>query len=186
MFSTLLTTALFASLAIQHALALTIDTPELTQCKDVKLNWEESKGPYNLIVVHGDDPCGDPIVDLGDHDGTSMTWKVNIPAGEQVQLSLMDANEEEGWSGIVTIKESDDKSCLPADEQKDDAPTPSTLVVTPTTVVPAATSNVPSAVGAAGNAGANPLNSNGAINLHHANTPVMVLTAIAAVISFSL
>ena len=40
-------------------------------------------------------------VDLGDHDGTSFTWKANVAAGEKIQLSLEDGTGEEAWSGIV-------------------------------------------------------------------------------------
>jgi len=191
MFSTLFSIALFVSLAIQGLTALTIDTPALTQCKDAKLTWSSSKGPYNLIVVHSTDPCGDPIVDLGDHDGTSLTWKVNITSGTKVQLSLEDATGEEAWSGIITVGKSDDDSCLSDDPKKpepDSAPGPgTTLVVTPTTIVPASgptTSSTPSAVGAAGNAGANPLSS-GAANVRQASTPVLVLGALAAVLAVS-
>jgi hypothetical protein len=187
MFSTLFSIALFVTFAIQGLTALSIDTPALTQCKDVKLNWDSTKGPYNLIVVHADDPCGDPIVDLGDHDGTSLTWKVNIPAGTKVQLSLEDATGEEGWSGKITVAKSNDDSCLSDDTKNpdDSKPTPgTTLVVTPTTTVPGSvpTSAAPSAVGAAGNA-AFP---NGAVTVRQASTPVMVLGALAAVLAVSL
>lgn len=42
-------------------------------------------------------------VDLGDHSGTSMTWpNITVPAGTKVLLSLLDANEEEAWSGTVS------------------------------------------------------------------------------------
>ena len=40
-------------------------------------------------------------VDLGDHNGTSITWNVGLSAGTQVILSLVDANEDEAWSGTV-------------------------------------------------------------------------------------
>ena len=39
--------------------------------------------------------------DLGDHNGTSVTYKVAIPSGTQVQLSLEDAAGDEAWSGTV-------------------------------------------------------------------------------------
>lgn len=44
-------------------------------------------------------------VDLGDHDGLSMTWyNVTVPAGTQVMLSLLDSSDEEGWTGAVSYK----------------------------------------------------------------------------------
>jgi hypothetical protein len=42
-------------------------------------------------------------VDLGDHSGLSMTWKVNLPAGSNVVFSLLDSAEEEAWSGSVSL-----------------------------------------------------------------------------------
>lgn len=69
--------------------------------------------------------------DLGDHNGTSMTWKVTQPAGSKLVFSLEDAKGEEAWSGeasftflyistlyIITytrqvvVQKSDDTSCL--------------------------------------------------------------------------
>ena len=43
-------------------------------------------------------------IDLGDHNGTSMTWSaVNLAAGTQVLLSLEDADGDEAWSGNVCV-----------------------------------------------------------------------------------
>ena len=32
-----------------------------------------------------------------------MTWKANLAAGTQLQLSLEDANGDEAWSGTVSV-----------------------------------------------------------------------------------
>ncbi len=42
-------------------------------------------------------------VDLGDHDGTTMTYSVALPAGQKVLLSLQDANGDEAWSQEVRL-----------------------------------------------------------------------------------
>ena len=109
MYSTLVTLALLAAPALAQ---LSISTPKLTQCKDVEITWSNGKGPYNLIVVKEEDPCGDALADLGDHDGTKLNYKVALAAGQKVQLSLEDSTGEEAWSGIITVEGSDDKSCL--------------------------------------------------------------------------
>jgi len=186
MFPTLFTTALFAALAIQGALAFTIDTPAFTQCQDTQITWGATKGPYNLIIVPAADPCGNALADLGDHDGTSMTYKVAIPAGTQVQLSLQDAAGDEAWSGTITVAKSADSSCLKKGTSTGSSTTSSgsTLIVTPTLTVSQPSTNA-SPVGAAGNAGANPF-SNDAITLRQASTPIMVLAAVAAVFATSL
>jgi hypothetical protein len=197
MFSTLFTIALLAAPALAD---FAVNTPTLTQCKDAKISWEGTKGPYNIIVVHAETPCGDALEDLGDHTETFVTWKAAIPAGTKVQLSVEDADGDEAWSGTITVANSDDTSCIPANlvkpDTKPDSSKPgsgSTVVVTPTTTVqanvPGTTDadTVPSAVGAAGAAGANPLGlGNGAPNMRQASMPVMVLGALAAILAFSL
>ncbi|KAF8071829.1 hypothetical protein FPV67DRAFT_1482864 [Lyophyllum atratum] len=197
MFSTLFTIALLAAPALAE---FAVSTPTLTQCKDAKITWEATKGPYNIIAVPAEDPCSDTLADLGDHQGTSMTWKVALPAAMKVQLSVEDANGDEAWSGIITVEKSDDVSCIPAalvkPVTKPDSLAPSksgsTVVVTPTTTVQA---NVPGTTGATGAnppaavgaAGANPLGlGNGALNMRQASTPLMVLGALGAILAFSL
>ncbi|KAJ3869020.1 hypothetical protein EV359DRAFT_77094 [Lentinula novae-zelandiae] len=116
MFTTLVTVTLFAAAAINGAAAqLTIQTPSMTTCEPVDLTWSSTTGPYNLIMVSPDDPCGDALVDLGDQDGTSVSWTPNVAPGTQLELSLVDANDEEAWSGTITVAQGSDTSCVPAD-----------------------------------------------------------------------
>lgn len=197
MFSTLLKLAFLAAPALAD---FAISQPKFTQCKSADISWEKTNGPYNLIIVNATNPCGDSVADLGDHDGTKISWKVALPAGFQVQLSLEDKNGDEAWSGTIEVEDSDDTSCIPA-SLKVAIPNgngnpasvppagsvpPPTVVVTPTFTVGVGASSTPgagpSAVGAA-NAGVDPLGlDNGAPSLRQASTPIMVLGAIAAVV----
>ncbi|ETW83170.1 hypothetical protein HETIRDRAFT_417157 [Heterobasidion irregulare TC 32-1] len=113
MFSTLVSATLVSVLAIQGArAAFTIDTPVLTQCQDTHITWSQSQAPYNLLIVPSADPCGDSLADLGDHNGLSMTWKVNLAAGTKVMLSLEDGSSDEAWSADIVVQPSNDTSCL--------------------------------------------------------------------------
>lgn len=116
MFATLFSVALFAAIATQGARAqFTVDTPSLTQCEPAVITWSSTPNPpYNLLVVSSDDPCGDPIVDLGDFYGLTTNWTVNATSGSNVMFSLMDADGDEAWSGSMAIGGSDDSSCLTA------------------------------------------------------------------------
>jgi len=192
MFTTLLTTALLVASATQSVFAgFAINSPALTQCKDATISWEPTKGPYNLIIVKAEDPCGDVLADLGDHTDTSIDYKAALPAGSTVQLSVEDANGDEAWSGTITVAKSDDTSCIPAD-LKDSAPqtesnSGSTLTIKPTTTVeqtPEVTGPAPSAVGAAGS---NPLvgNSNGALTNRHTSNLALMLGALVTIFAFS-
>ncbi|KAL0954514.1 hypothetical protein HGRIS_003481 [Hohenbuehelia grisea] len=202
MFATLITAATLASVAVSGVLAdFAVSQPEFTQCQEAKFSWEGAKPPYSIFIVTPDDFCGEPIVDIGDHDKTVKNWTVALPAGLKVQLSLQDSNGEEGWSEPITVKPSNDASCVPAAllkkvESATPSSTPSsaesadpartTLVVPAETSVSVASGPAPTPVGAA-NAGSNPLGkSNGAPALHQASTPVMIMTAIAAFAMFSL
>ncbi|KAJ7170765.1 hypothetical protein C8R43DRAFT_980985 [Mycena crocata] len=112
MFATLLTLALFAAPALNGVSAFQMNTPDLTQCGSARITWEKTKGPYNLIVVDSAEPCGEPLADLGDHDGTSITWKVDFASKSKLMFSLEDANGDEAWSGEMTVGNSTDASCL--------------------------------------------------------------------------
>ncbi|KIK10056.1 hypothetical protein K443DRAFT_670691 [Laccaria amethystina LaAM-08-1] len=189
MYSTLLTVALFIAPLIQGALAdFAINSPDLVQCKSSKISWSPTTGPYNLIVVPGDQPCGDALVEIGDFDGTFTNWVVALPAGKQVVLSLVDAQDNEAWSKTITVGASSDTSCLPAAlKPAGSSSTSQPASGSSTPGVAAAAASTPSQsvapVGAA-NAGTNPF-SNGA-TARQASTPVMVLVAFAAAIAMSL
>lgn len=43
--------------------------------------------------------------DMGDFTTTSVEWTANITAGTKVQLSLVDANDNEAWSNVVRFEE---------------------------------------------------------------------------------
>ncbi|KAF9647976.1 hypothetical protein BDM02DRAFT_3129388 [Thelephora ganbajun] len=179
MYSTLFATTLVFALAVLCVRAdFDVATVELTQCKPAILAWPNTNGPYNVIIVSFDNPCGDALVDFGDQNTNTYQWsKVNLPAGSKVQVSILDANDLEGWSGPITVKSSDDSSCLPSKG------TPaSSSVSKPPTPPSSATSHSPSAtiVGAA-NAG---LMSGGASMLHFSGAAVAaaVLGALAALL----
>jgi len=171
MYSTLFTTSLVFVLLALHARAdFKVATVELTQCQPATLSWAQTDGPYNVIIVPSDKPCGDPLVDLGDHESNTFNWsKVNITAGTKVMVSILDDKEQEGWSGVITVKSSNDKSCLISQDgtpgHSSPSPTPSHTTGSPT----------PTVVGAA-NAGLAP---NGASMIHLSGVAV-VFTALGA------
>ncbi|KIM39750.1 hypothetical protein M413DRAFT_181509 [Hebeloma cylindrosporum] len=187
MFSTLFTVALFIAPAIQGVFAdFAISSPKLVQCKPAKISWEATKGPYNLIVVKASDPCGNALAEVGDFDKTFTEWTPKLKAGTKVQLSLVDANDEEAWSQTITIGDSDDSSCLPGSTgTSSTSSTASTPSADPSTSTPGSTDNSGddadtnvTPVGAA-NAGTNPFKS-GAVSARQASTPLLAITGLAA------
>ncbi|KAG9117284.1 hypothetical protein FRC07_007383 [Ceratobasidium sp. 392] len=90
-----------------------INTPaSLVQCKPVRLTWTASHTPVFVSVIHGDKPGAPALRDLGQHTGSSLTWKVNVPAGKKATFQLRDSAGAVTYSALVTIQKSADSSCL--------------------------------------------------------------------------
>jgi hypothetical protein len=188
MFSTLFSTTLLLLSVLQVVLAdFPVNGPAITQCKDAKITWQKTKAPYNVIIVHSNDMCGDPIADLGDHSQNHMTWhKVPLVAGERVVVSVEDSAGDEGWTGTLTVLPSNDTSCLPESKRPNaTASSAAANVASSTLVVPPSQTSGAKAAGAA-NAGLNPLDSSAQHSMSKTSTPVLWITALFALLSLSL
>jgi len=175
MFATFFTVALFAVSALTGVVAddeINFPTPAIKQCTPIQLTWGTGAAPYRLIAVPAADPCGDLISDLGDHNGTSMTWTPALKAGTKIMLSLEDKDGVEGWTGAITIGDGPD-DCL---SNKLVAPSVPVAVANPAAAAPSATDGAASIVG--GVSGNGPLE--GSTSGRQINMSLMVLTAIAA------
>jgi hypothetical protein len=64
------------------------------QCGSAQITWDQSQGPYNIIVVPAEDPCE------------------KVVAGQKVLVSLEDGKQDEGWSQEMIVQPSTDTSCL--------------------------------------------------------------------------
>jgi hypothetical protein len=72
---------LAASAAAQQ---LTINTPlSVVVCQPLLISWSGGTPPYFLSVLPGNQPTAAALLDFGTQTGTSLTWTVNITAGEQ-------------------------------------------------------------------------------------------------------
>ncbi|KAL7279227.1 hypothetical protein ACG7TL_007067 [Trametes sanguinea] len=203
MYPTLVSVALFSALAIQGALAdfTVVTPPEFVQCEPIQLTWDNTNAKsYNVIIVPSDDPCNEVIQDYGDHTTPHITITPTFKEGSQVMISVLDSNDQEGWSGSITVKKGNDTSCLPAASSASSAAasstasavadaltgsaTGTTLVVNPA-AAPTSASAVPSgssgaqAVGAANEGILG--NSNGALASVKLSASAIVLTALGAV-----
>lgn len=186
MFSTLVKVALFAPLAIQGVLAgFAVNTPEFKQCESAKISWEATKGPYNIIVVSAANPCGDALADLGDFTTTFTNWPVAIAAGAKVQISVVDADDDEAWSGNITVAAGTSSACLSTSSSSSSSSSSTSSSSTTSSSTDSNTSSDDgsgddgvSAVGAA-NAGTNPF-SNAAVSAQQFSKPALFAVAFAA------
>jgi len=189
MFATLFSVALFALPALAD---FTIQTPkDLEACTPAKFSWSGGKAPYDLVIVASDAPCGDILADLGGgHKGTSFTWSnVTLPddmVGKNVSLSLQDADGDEAWSdGIPYTKTATScKSTTTTTTAPGTSTIPANAEATPASDPSTTTSGGAVAAGAA-NVGHNPL-SGGALTSRQTSGSVLAVSALAALLAFSL
>jgi len=194
MYSTLFTIALFFNIAISAVFAdISVSTPEIFACagKEVKVTWEAATPPYNLLIVAANDPCGDALVDAGDFQQTFADVKTEkLKVGEKVQISIEDADGEEGWSGVVTVQAcpASASGTLTASASAYGVPVPdaTTLVVpNPATVGSGASPSVSVKPVGAANA-ANGILGNSASIPRQISLPAVALTAIAGAVALLL
>ncbi|KAH8104257.1 hypothetical protein DFH11DRAFT_163642 [Phellopilus nigrolimitatus] len=96
-----------------HAETLIINTPtNVVQCEPALLTWQGGVSPYFLVVLPGGELSATPLEDLGEKEGTSLSWLVNIAAGTSVGLKLSDSTGAVAQSAPFTIQSSSDASCL--------------------------------------------------------------------------
>jgi hypothetical protein len=188
MFATLFSVALFALPALAD---FTIQTPKgLEACTPAKFSWSGGKAPYDLVIVASDAPCGDILADLGGgHKGTSFTWSnVTLPddmVGKNVSLSLQDADGDEAWSdGIPYTKTATSCKNTTTTTAPGTSTIPANAEATPASDPSTTTSGGAVAAGAA-NVGHNPL-SGGALTSRQTSGSVLAVSALAALLAFSL
>jgi hypothetical protein len=162
MYTTLISAALFSLFAGGAVYADTspdfsVQTPVFTQCALAQFSWDQSSAPYNVILVNSSDPCGEEVANLGDFNGTNLSWTVDLPANWSLMISIEDDNGDEAWSGAITIQPSNDTSCLNT--------TPPQSSTT--------TSSKPSH--STGNSSAGTGHNNDALPSHHVTVPTVLL-----------
>ncbi|KAK0469724.1 uncharacterized protein EV420DRAFT_58996 [Desarmillaria tabescens] len=196
MFSTFLTLALVLAPVFNGVLAdFNVYAPStVAQCQVLSFSWDSTASPIDAALVSPQDPCGDFLQDFGSNNwGNSLNVTAAIPAGTSIQLSLVDSNDNEAWSGVITVTESSDASCLSASSSSSSASgvsasvsstasgTTSNAKASSTSSSSSATSAGPSApVGAVGSGPG----SNGAS--HQVAAPLMVLGATFTALLLSL
>ncbi|KAK0213410.1 hypothetical protein DFS33DRAFT_1288958 [Desarmillaria ectypa] len=101
------------ALSFSNESDLAVDTPcTLIQCNDTLLKWSGGLSPYYVFIVPGSDPDGPILEDLGEQDGTNVTWTVNLSAGTSVILAIRDSEAVSIQSDVVQIRNSTNSICL--------------------------------------------------------------------------
>lgn len=155
MFSTLFTTTFLITIFALRARAdFFVATVNLTQCQPASLSWDLTMKPYDVIIVPASNPCSDAVVEFGDVYINKLDWsQVNITAGSTVMIFVLDGNNQEAWSGAITVQPSDDSSCLtPQNSTPTQSPySPNDPDPSPTTPTPSSKPPAATVVGAANN-----------------------------------
>jgi len=114
MFSLILHVSFLLVFVARNVLAadLKLFTPEVIQCQTTTITWNGGAPKYLLSVVPANDPCSDSVVHFDQTSKTSMDWKVTVLSGSALEFMVEDSLGDESWSGIVTVKPSNDTSCI--------------------------------------------------------------------------
>ncbi|WWC61818.1 uncharacterized protein I303_104403 [Kwoniella dejecticola CBS 10117] len=149
--TTLLTLAAVATSAL--GADLTISTPaSLIQCQPALLSWTGGTAPYYLAVIPGGQPSAAALQDLGEQQGNSLTWTVNVAAGQSITLKVTDSTGVVNYNQAVTIQEGSSSACLTAAATSSAASASTPAAVSTATAAAAVTSGASSA-GAMSSAG---------------------------------
>ncbi|WOO81297.1 uncharacterized protein LOC62_03G004825 [Vanrija pseudolonga] len=104
---------LFAATAVLAQSRPQINTPgALTECQPVLLTWSGGQGPYFVSVIPGGQPGAAALVDFGSQSGNQLTWKVNLPAGTNISLKIVDQTGNTNYAQAVNIQKGSDESCV--------------------------------------------------------------------------
>ncbi|KAK0500427.1 hypothetical protein EDD18DRAFT_827683 [Armillaria luteobubalina] len=140
MFPTLFNLALVLAPVFNGVIAdFTVWAPStVAQCEQFSFAWDSTAFPIDAALVNPQDPCGDFLQDYGSNNwGNSLNVTAAVTAGTPIQISLVDSNDNEAWSGVITVTGSSDASCLSGSSSSGASSTASstasgtTLVVTP-------------------------------------------------------
>jgi hypothetical protein len=179
MFSTLITVALFIALTIQGASAgFAISTPKLIQCQPVQVSWAPAHPPYDIEVVAAAEPCGAALDTIWGLTATVFDYSGKIATGTEVVLYISDSVGNEAWSGNITVGPSSNNTCIPG------APP-----IIPTNITNPVVHSTPSGSSASSQSSPVPIgainagpNIGGALSVHQASTPLLVITALAGML----
>ncbi|KAG8793551.1 hypothetical protein FRC12_002421 [Ceratobasidium sp. 428] len=90
-----------------------INTPaQLVQCQPAQITWTGTSPPFFVSIIPGGQPGAAALHDFGQQTGNSLTWNVNIPAGQQITFQCRDSQGKVGYSAPANIQSSSDSSCL--------------------------------------------------------------------------
>jgi len=101
-----------ASIALAQDTFTINSLTDVTVCQPSLITWMNGHPPYFLTVQPENEPNAGPLVNLGEQNGTSFTWVVNIPAGDNGFLQLRDSTGVLAQSGVFSVQAGTTTSCL--------------------------------------------------------------------------
>ncbi|KIK63081.1 hypothetical protein GYMLUDRAFT_57828 [Collybiopsis luxurians FD-317 M1] len=89
-----------------------INTPaSLTTCQPVLIQWQGGTPPY-FLSVYNQAAASQTAENLGQQNGTTFTWTVDIAAGQSVGFNIVDSTGTQKQSAAVPIQSGSSTSCV--------------------------------------------------------------------------
>jgi len=105
----------FAALVAAVSAQLRIETPtSLIECQPAKLMWTGGTAPYYPAVIPGGQPAAAALKTFPQTSDTTITWTVDLAAGQEVTLRITDAQGNINYAQQVPIQAGSSKTCLSA------------------------------------------------------------------------
>ncbi|KAF8199611.1 hypothetical protein BJ912DRAFT_949665 [Pholiota molesta] len=110
----------FASLSVVASLAAVVSAQTFTinsiqnvvVCEPTLITWTGGQAPYFLSILPAGQPNASPLVDLGQQNGSSVTWLANLGVGTSGFLDLRDNTGVLAQSGTFTVLTGSNTTCV--------------------------------------------------------------------------
>lgn len=103
--ATLSLTAIAAAGMAMAQNAFSVNTPAtLIQCQPIQISWTGGQAPYFPRVTRGGQP-NDILKFFPEQTGTSLTWTVDLAAGQPITIVINDSTGNNAATSQVTINQ---------------------------------------------------------------------------------
>ncbi|KAH9940988.1 hypothetical protein B0H21DRAFT_871247 [Amylocystis lapponica] len=100
----LIATAIVLAGLVPFSYQFTVNSPaSVTECEPTMLSWNGGVPPYYPALIPPGQPGGQAIKQFPETNSTSLTWRVDLPAGTGFSISLTDSTGQTVYSSTENV-----------------------------------------------------------------------------------